>query len=74
MAEHDRDFPLSVRATAVLLQNEEGKVDKVLVPCASSAKAIEPIVAAMSRAKLAKATRNGEPSKAMVVVPVEWGL
>jgi hypothetical protein len=74
MAEHDRDFPLSVRAPAVLLQNEEGKVDKVLVPCASSAKAIEPIVAAMSRARLAKATRNGAPSKALVVVPVEWGL
>ena len=73
-AGRDRDYPLSIRATAVLLQNEDGGIDKVLVPCASSAKAIAPIVSAMQRAKLAKSTRDGKPAKAMVVVPVEWGL
>ena len=73
-ADLDKDFPLSVRATAVLLQDEDGKVARVLVPCASSDKAIAPIVTAMAKAKLAKSTRDGKPAKAMVVVPVEWGL
>ena len=73
-ADLDKDFPLSVRATAVLLQDEEGRVDKVLVPCANDARVIEPIRTAMAKAKLAKSTRDGKPAKAMVVVPVEWGL
>ena len=73
-AGRDKEFPLSVRATAVLLQDEDGRVARVLVPCANSAKAIEPIRASMAKAKLARSTRNGVPAKAMVVVPVEWGL
>jgi hypothetical protein len=69
----DRDFPMRGDANAVLLQGENGKVDLVLVPCASSPKLVEPIITAMSKAKLAKSTRNGKPVKAIVVVPVRWG-
>jgi hypothetical protein len=68
----DHDFPVSGEANAVLLQGEDGKVDQVLVPCATSSKLVEPIVAAMAKARLVRATRGGVPAKAIVVVPVRY--
>ena len=68
----DYTFPSSGRANAVLLLRENGTVARVLVPCASSTKLVDPIIASLSKAKLDPATRRGVPVKSMVVVPVAF--
>ena len=69
----DPSFPPSGRANAVLLLRENGSVARVLVPCTSSYKLVEPIVAALSKARLDPATSKGVPVKSMIVVPIAFG-
>ena len=69
----DPTFPRQGRANAVLLVREDGSVARVLVPCATSMKMVDPIVSSLSKAKLDPATKGGVPVRSMVVVPVSFG-
>jgi hypothetical protein len=72
-AKVDPEFPRAGRAVAILLVNEQGRVDQVLVTCATSAKLIDPIVTTLRKARPGIATRGGVPVKSTVVVPLEFG-
>jgi len=69
---HDRDYPAYGSANAVLLVGEDGSVERVIVPCASSPKMIALIVETFSAIKLAAATRGGKPVKSSIVVPLAF--
>jgi len=70
----DRSLPMSGTARAEVLLREDGGVDAVLVPCASSKKAVKPIVEALSQATLNVPTQGGKPVKHLVVVPIGWRI
>ena len=69
----DDFFPSSGRANAVLLVRESGTVARVLVPCTSSIKLIDPIIDSLEKARLDPATRNGVAVRSIIVVPVKYG-
>ena len=69
----DASFPPRGRASAVLLVRENGTVARVLVPCTSSYKLVEPIVDSLKKAQLDPATRKGVAVRSIVVVPVKFG-
>jgi hypothetical protein len=70
----DRSLPMSGTARAEVLLREDGGVDVVLVPCASSKKAVKPIVEALSQATFNVPTQDGKPVKHLVVVPIGWRI
>ena len=70
----DRSLPLAGTARAEVLLREDGGVDTVLVPCASSKRAVRPIVEAMSQARFNVPTQGGKPVKHLVVVPIDWRI
>ena len=67
-------LPMRGQARAVVLMREDGGVDAVLVPCATSKKAVAPIVAALKNAIATVPTRDGVAVKSMFVVPVNWQI
>jgi hypothetical protein len=65
-------LPLAGAAMAYVLLREDGHVDDVLVPCASSKKVVKPLARALRKARFNVPTRGGVPVKHVVVVPFAW--
>ena len=72
-ARRDPDFPRAGKAYAILLVNERGRVDDVLVHCATSPKLAAPIVAAWRGARVGVATRDGKPVRTAFTAPATFG-
>lgn len=70
----DRSLPLEGRARAEVLLAADGSIVAVLVPCATSKKAVKPIVEALMKARGNVPTRNGVPVKHLFVVPIGWRI
>jgi hypothetical protein len=71
-ARRDPDFPRSGKAYAIVLVSERGRVDDVLVHCATSAKLVAPMVAAWRGARVGAATRDGKPVRTAFVVEAQF--